>query len=548
MLFRRARTHIRDLRRLQQVITILVRNGFSLFLSRLKLVHLRTRAKEVEPSLLPGRTRVVLEELGPTFIKFGQVMSTRPDLIPAPYIEELARLQDRISACGFGEIEREVERSLGSSLKDTFDIFSREPLAVASLAQVHSATLKDGKRVAVKVKRPGIEEIIEADIGILSRFASLLQKYVPEIRSYRPVEVIKEFARTIRKELNFSEEGNSIERFGRNFKDDKTIYFPKVFWDYSHRNVLTLERIEGAKINEIGKFPEGKFDKEKVVENLVSSFLRQVFRDGFFHSDPHPGNLIVLKDNRICFLDCGMVGRLSQEEKEWLSGLLIAGFKKDTATLGEILLEMGILEEDVPFPKIRKELYEILDEYYGLPLSRIEIAKLFQEGIETARKHSLILPVNLVLLGRALTIIEGVTRNLKPDFNLAIEIKPFLKELLRKRYRPDKLLEETVEILSEWKRLIALFPKDVRDILRKIKENKLRIGFEHYRLKGLERSLDKASNRIAAGLVIAALIIGSSTIVNVSGSGLSRLGIAGYTLAAILALWLLFSIFRSERL
>ncbi len=547
MLFRRARVHIRDLKRLQQVITILVRNGFGLFLSRLRLIHLRARAKEIEPSLLPRRIRIVLEELGPTFIKFGQIMSTRPDLIPTSYIEELTRLQDRISACSFGEIEREVEKSSGSSLKDIFDIFSREPLAVASLAQVHSATLKGGEAV-VKVKRPGIEEIIEADISILSRFASLLQKYVPEIRLYKPVEVIKEFARTIRKELNFTKEGNSIERFRRNFKDDKAVYFPKVFWDYSHRNILTLEKIEGTKINELGKFPEGKFDKEKVAENLVTSFLKQVFRDGFFHSDPHPGNLIVLKDNRICFLDCGMVGRLSQEEKEWLSNLLIAGFKKDTETLGEILLEMGILEEDVPFPEIKKELYEILDEYYGLPLSKIEIAKLFQEGIEIARKHGLILPVNLILLGRALTIIEGITKNLKPDFNLAIEIKPFLKELLKKRYRPDKLLEETVEILSEWKRLIALFPKDVRGILRKIKENKLRIGFEHYRLKSLERSLDKASNRIAAGLVIAALIIGSSTIINVSGKGLSRLGIAGYTLAAILALWLLFSIFHSERL
>jgi ubiquinone biosynthesis protein len=493
-----------------------------------------------------------LEELGPTFIKLGQVLSTRPDLIPSKFTEEFSKLQDQVPAFSYDEIEAQIKSELGKSIKELFSIFDKKPVAAASLSQVHKAKLSNGRIVAVKIQRPQIENIIEADLAILFNLAKFLEKRLLGIRLYQPVEIIEEFARIIKRELDFIQEGHNIDKFQANFKDSQTVHVPRVYWRLTTSRILTMEFIDGTKISEIAKIKNSEFDRKKIAQRGIDAVLKQIFEDGFFHGDPHPGNIFVLKNNIIVLLDCGMVGYIDEETMNNMADLLIAVVAKDTNKIIKAFEEMDIISEEMNLKELRIDIREFVNKYYGVPLKQLEIGKIGEEVLEVMIRHQIKVPSDLVLLIKALVTIEAIGRDLDPEFDMVGHVKPFVKSLIKKRYSPSQVWKKGTDFLTDSIRLFWSLPEEFRWLVRKLKRGELNIGFQHKGLEKLINSIDKASNRFSFSIIIAALIIGSSLIIQSDKGPLlfdfPILGILGFLVAAILGLGLVTSILRSGKL
>ena len=550
-----------NIKRYRQILTVLLRYGFDDVLGRLKIDYYiqlgkkilpKFKAHELETITTAERLRLALEELGPTFVKLGQMLSVRPDLVPESFINEFRKLQDEVPPFSAEQARGVIEAQLGQPVGQLFISFDEVPLAAASIAQVHRAVIKDGEQVVVKIQRPNIRIVIETDLNILFDLTALIERHIPESELYNPTAIAQEFARTIRRELDFIREGRNIDRFRRNFKDDDTVFVPKVYWELTTERVLTMEFIDGIKISELDKLEKAGLDRKIIAYNGAQGILKQVFDHGFFHADPHPGNIFVLQNNVIAPLDYGMMGSLDEELMEAAGNLLTGIVKKDVNKIIRVFIDIGIMENTLDVRGLKLDLTDFLDRYYQIPLSQLDVGKIINEGAEIIRKHRIKLPADLTLMAKALVTEEGVGRILDPDFDMITMAKPYVEKLMVRKLDPRRHLKDFASTLDDFSRLFKILPSEFRAIITKIKKGELNIKFEHQGLEHLIMEMDKASNRLSFSMIIASLVIGSSLIVQVDKGphifGFPVFGILGYLIAAILGLWLVIAIIRSGKL
>jgi ubiquinone biosynthesis protein len=552
----------RNMKRYRQIFTVLLKYGFEDVVERLKLdtiikfgrkISRRARATEkYEHMTTAQRLRMALADLGPTFIKLGQVLSTRPDLVPLNFVKELEKLQDKAPPFSSDEAMKIVSAQLNKPIAEIFLSFSEEPIAAGSIAQVHRASLLNGQPVAVKIQRPKINSIIETDINILFDLANLVEKYFPESDLYDPKGIVNEFAKTIRSELDFVREGRNIDRFRHYFKNDKTIYLPQVYWDDTTSNILTMEYIDGVKVSEIDFSQRKDLDRKIIANSGARATLKMIFEIGLFHADPHPGNIFVLKNNVLAPLDFGMVGRLDEQTKVYLQNILSAIVERNIDKIIKIFIDAEVIDETKDTRLLRIDLNDFIETYYDIPLNQLEIEKLFNDLVEVLRRHRIALLADVVLMAKALATIESVGQSLDPDFNMMAFVEPYIKKLMIQPILPKKQLKEMSQLVQETEELIKVLPSELRYILRKVKKGRMNLIFEHRGLERLITEMDRSSNRLAFSLIIAALIIGSSIIVffdkGIHIFGFSVFGLIGYIIAAILGLWLVIAILRSGKL
>ncbi len=558
----RVNRNIRTIRRYRTILGVLIKYGFGHFVEQLnidyylelgkRLVTLDKIPKDLERLSQPQRLRLVMEELGPTFIKLGQLLSTRPDVLDNAYILEFSKLQDKVPAVSFEEINAQIQRELGYPAEELFAEFSTKPLAAASIAQVHRGKLKSGEEVVFKVRRPGIVKIVETDIDVLMGLAYLIEQHVPTVALYDPVGLVKEFRRSIMRELNFTREGRTVDRFAVNFAESETVYTPKIFWDYTGDIVLTMEYVDGIKISALEELTAQGYDLKEIARRGADAFLKQVLDFGLFHADPHPGNVFILPDQVICMLDYGMVGRLGQDLKDQLIDLLQALLNRDVNRIISQLLYSGELTDDSDMKNLRRDLHDFIEDYYDIVLQDIKVGKLLTEFIEILTHHRIHFPADFMILAKALVIMEGVGRQLDPEFNMINHMRPYVNKLVFERFSPKNMSEQAGRIVQAYSSLAKNLPQDIKEFVNRLNRNQFKIDLEHRGLEKLVTDLDRSSNRVSFAVVIGSLIVGSSLVMQIDKGpmilGFPLLGLLGYSIAGFLGLWLAIGILRSGRL
>ena len=558
----RVNRNIRTIRRYRTILGVLIKYGFGHFVEQLnidyylelgkRIVTRDKMHKELERLSQPQRLRMAMEELGPTFIKLGQLLSTRPDVLDQEFIQEFSKLQDEVPAVTIEQIKTQIRRELGYPADELFAEFSEEPLAAASIAQVHRGKLRSGEEVVFKIRRPGISKIVETDIDVLMGLAYLIEQHVPAIAIYDPVGLVKEFRRSISREMNFTREGRTVERFAANFADSTTVYIPKIFWDYSGEIVLTMEYVPGIKISHLEELRAQGYDLKEIAKRGADAFLKQVLDHGLFHADPHPGNVFVLPDQVICMLDFGMVGRLGQDLKEQLLDLLQALLERDVDSIISQLLYSGELTDTADLKNLRRDLHDFIEDYYDLVLQDIKIGRLFSEFIELLTHHRIHFPPDYMMLAKALVVMEGVGRQLDPNFNMISHMRPYVNRLLIERFSPKNISTQASRIAVAYTSLAKNLPHDIKEFINRLNRNQFKIDLEHRGLEKLVTDLDRSSNRVSFSLVIGSLIVGSSLVMQIEKGpmvfGFPLLGLLGYSIAGLLGLWLAVGILRSGRL
>lgn len=558
MPFYNVRQTYRDLQRVRQILNTLIKHGFGYVVERLNLQGyiplgkrlFRIPKREAVPRNVAEQFKLVLEELGPTFIKFGQILSLRRDILSEEFVRELEKLQDNVPPFSVEHSRQEILSQFGKPVENLFASFDEKPLAAASIGQVHRAQLLDGRDVVVKIQRPGIKQIVETDLNILMNLAKLLERYMPEARLYDPVGMVEEFAKSIRRELDFRIEGRSADKFRELFKGSRTIFVPEVIWDLSGLHVLTIEYKVGKKVTEVVGDIQYRHDLAK---RFNESYLIQIFEHGFFHADPHPGNIFFLDDGRICFHDFGIMGYMDDEMVDHLSNLFLAFMDKDTVRMIDVYLEVGIITGDVDMRSLKRDISDFLERYYGIPLKEFSFAEFMAGLIAIGRRHQIKAPTELLLFGKTFMTVESVVRTLDPDFNLVENIRPYTQVLLRKRlFEPSRIYRDIMKGGMEINNILRNLPHDLRNILRRLKEGRIELDVKHDKLEDLELHIDKASNRLSFSLIIAAIIVGSSIIMQTQMGplilGFPIMGAIGYLVAGFLGLWLVWAILRSGRL
>lgn len=552
--------NIRSIKRYRQIVRVLFKYGFDNLLAYLNLTELVTRWRRLfrrDPSVLADlsqaeRMRLALEELGPTFIKFGQFLSTRADILPPNYIKEFAKLQDSVPPFSFEEVAAEIRKELGREIPDLFASFEREAIGAASIAQAHRATLQSGEDVVVKVRRPGILDLVETDIEALMLLAMMAEKHLPNSDIYDPVGQVRELSRTIRREMDLSLEGRTIERFAANFAGDSTVYFPKVYWSVSSKALLTMEMIEGLKVTDISSLIAAGLDPKLIARRGADAFVKMVLQHGFFHGDPHPGNILILPDNVICMLDFGMTGRIDPFLKSHLTDILLAILKRDAEEVISLLIYSGDITDNVNIRALRRDISEFIEKYYDLSLQQFQVGQLLIDFTEIISEYRIKFHPDLLLLAKAFMTIESMGRRLDPDFDMTLHLRPLMENEIRDRLSPKSAIKDLFGNVNSYMNLIRSLPKDIKEILNRINRDKFKIDLEHRGLDRFINELDKSINRLSSSLIIAALIIGSSIVMQ-TGKGPLLLGFPlfafmGYSIAGLIGLVWLIAIIRSGRL
>ena len=562
MQLRKIGQKIRDIRRLNQILRILTKHGFGFAIQQLHLndhaigrgiIKTRVLRRFTEPPESRAvRLRKVLEELGPTFIKLGQTLSVRPDLVPLDLCYELSKLQDRVPPFGYEDVKKQIKESFGSYPDKIFASFDPVPFAAAPLGQAHRAQLKTGENVVVKVQRPDMRKMIETDVDILYTLAQLANRYMHDIKIFDPISIVDEFSRVITKEIDFTYEAHNIDKFCKNFKESTTVQIPRVFWEYTKHKVITTEEITGIRMSDYLNQPHSDEEKKAVAANGANAILQQIFIDGFFHADPHPGNLFILPDNAAAFVDFGIVGRLDEDTRDVVVNLLIAVSMKNINKIIKALEMLGSVAEENSLRDFKHDISDFVERFYDIPLKQIEISTILPQAIELMTRHKLKIPPQFHVMIKALATIDGVARQLDPDFNTIAHSRPFVERLVHERHDPKRIFKDVAIYSSELLDILKIIPKDAYEIIKKIKKGTLKIEFEHQGLSKFIAEMDKSSNRISFSLVISALIIGSSLIIMANKGplvyGFPVLGILGFVFAGLLGLGLAIGILRSGRL
>ncbi|MCH8180836.1 MAG: ubiquinone biosynthesis protein UbiB [Proteobacteria bacterium] len=575
-----ALTSVRDLGRLQDIASVLIRYGFGDMVRRMGLGQLLEKAghalhwddaeayAHMPP---PQRVRRALEDLGPTFIKLGQILSTRVDQFEPDWIAEFSQLQDHAPPCAWEQVHAQLCEDLGAPPETLFAHFDPEPLAAGSIAQVHRARLDDGSEVVVKVRRPGIQPVIEADLRWLARLAEMAEADSPELRAFRPREVVRQFARSLRRELDLSVEGRQAERIALNFqgyRDDPEgdnaapegqvpappIVIPRIHWLWTSPRVCVQDFVQGLGGRQLDALAAAGLDRRVLARRGARAVLKMIVDDGLFHADPHAGNVFYLPGNRIAFIDFGMVGRINPKRRDELIRLLLGMVQRDPQAVADVMLDWaGQDPQDSATDEegLVGDLQAFVDQYHGLTLQQINLAAMLSEMVGILRLHHLSLPADLSLLFKAFITLEGMGRELDPAFNMVDVALPLLQSAMRKRYAPGALLRRGWQAVDEALSLLGGLPQDLSRLLKAARRGRLEIHIDVSNLTRVGNQLESAMNRLVVGLVVAALIVGSSIVMTVSGGptllGLPVFGLLGFIGAVLGSLWLLVSISRSGR-
>ena len=544
-LFRIPQT-VRNLQRLREIGAVLVKYGWGDLAPRLGLlggierVRRRLAGTREDPATealsTEQRIRMAFEELGPTFIKLGQVLATRPDLIPMSLVEELRRLQDRVPPFPGEDAKRAIEQQLGRPVEELFARFDVTPLAAASIAQVHRATLQDGTEVVVKVRRPNLETQIARDLDVLTSLAGLLEDNVPESRQFAPRAIAEEFRRSIWREIDLTKEARNIERFARNFRGDRTVHVLRNYPELSSKGVLTLEFIDGIKASNTAELEAHGIDRADLARRGVEFVIRQIFQHGFFHADPHPGNIFVLRDGRIAPIDMGMMGQLDRELRDALLELLVGVLLGDGAKIVALFRRLELVDESADLGALRRDAQEMIDAYNELPLEEVDIGTFIAELFEVLARHHVLVPPELLLTGKALATVEGLARILDPRLDPMQAMRPLvLRSYLERLADPRFLARDAIRAGEDAVTMLATLPRELTSIVSSLRAGRLKIPteIEGYARAELERS--RSANRIALSLMVSALIVGSATLL-AAGGGPSILGVPANGLLGVLGL------------
>lgn len=548
----------RDIGRMQDIASVLIRYGFGDLVQRVgmagalqragKVLHWK-EAEELAQLKPPARVRRVLEELGPTFVKLGQVLATRVDLFGPEWLSEFGKLQDHAPPVDWSDIEKQLIEDLGAAPEEVFERVEREPLAAASLAQVHRAWLEDGTAVVLKVRRPGIRPTVEADLRLLNRLAEVIDSETTELSHYKPRLLVRQFSQSLRRELDFAAECRNAERIAADLEDDSGIVIPDIHWAFSGERLNVQSCLDGVPGSDLEAVGEAELDRHLIAARGTRAILLMILEHGFFHADPHPGNVMYLPESRIGLLDFGMVGRLSEQRRQEVAELLHGLVSRDSETSARILVdwsEEGNLDED----RLRDDVAEFIDHYHGVPLEQLNLSAMIGEITSVLRHHHVVLPADLVLMFKAFITLEGMGRSLDPEFDMAGEAAPVLEEVLRRHYSPINISRRFRKTLFKSLRLLSSLPDDFSRLLHSARRGRIEVHVDIKELHEVSVRLDQAASRLTLGVVTAALIIGSAIVLNVQGdqgSGLPLFGLLGFIGAAVGGIWLLVSIWRSGR-
>jgi ubiquinone biosynthesis protein len=496
------------------------------------------------------RARLAIQELGPTFVKLGQVLATRPDIFPPNWIEEFSKLQDQVPAVPFEELLPELEAALGKSPFEVFKDLNPEPIAGASIAQVHLAKLQDGTPVVLKIRRPNVRERIEADLRLLSHLGRLIESEFEEVKRFRPGEIIGQFSKSLERELDLAMEGRNTERFGRNFEEDEYIEFAKIYWDFTSEGLLVMSYIDGIPGNDLQTAAQSGLDLKLLGERGANAVLKMVLIDGFFHADPHPGNVFYLPENRLAIIDCGMVGRISLDRRDEIADLLAALVSRDVDTLRDILViwaDGATIDE----AKLSADIDEFIMNYDNAPLKHVRFSAVLNDLTTIMRENHLAVPPDLTMLFKALITLEGLGRQLDPDFQIVHHLTPFVKKIIVDRYMPGNLIKRGRRGLSHLTEAVTGLPGDISQVLREAARGRLKLNLDLKRLDHFGHQLDHSTNRLTMALITAALIVGSSIVMTVHGGptifGLPAFGFLGFFLAFVIGIILMISVWRAGR-
>ncbi|MBZ0105569.1 MAG: ubiquinone biosynthesis protein UbiB [Sulfuricella denitrificans] len=550
---------VRDISRLQEITTVFIRYGWGDVARRLGVIGVLERAGRIlrwteaeeimrlEPAV---RVRRAFEDLGPTFVKLGQVLATRVDMFPPGWISEFEKLQSDVPPVSFETLLPELINVLGASPLEIFNEVQTTPVAAASIAQVHQARLKDGTEVVLKIRRPDIELKIEADLRILAHIAQLLESELPESRRYQPVQVVAEFSRSLRHELDLAREARNIDRFAHNFAADESVLIPKVYWEWTSTVMNVQQRIVGIPGNNLAAVDAAGLDRKLLAARGADAVLKMILIDGYFHADPHPGNVFYLPDNRLAMLDFGMVGRLTHERRNQIVDLLAALARRNEQGMLDVLLEWTG-DASVDDSKLAADVSDLVVNYENVQLKDVRMSVLLQEITLIMREHSLALPSDLTLLFKALITLEGLGRQLDPEFHLISRLEPFVARVIRERYTPSALLQRGWQDFNQLYALVTGLPRDLGRLVREIRRGKFRIDLDLKRLDHFGQQIDRSANRLTMAIMTASLVIGSSIVMTVEGGptlfGLPLFGLLGFLLAFFNSIWIILSIWRSNR-
>jgi ubiquinone biosynthesis protein len=551
----------RHMQRYRQILTVLFKYGFGDLVVALKIEQYleiglqmisSKRREKIETLSRAVRVRMVLEELGPTFLKMGQILSTRPDILPVEFMQELSKLQDEVPPFPYSEVQATIQKEFNKSVGQKFSSFDEQPLAAASIGQVHKAKMPDGKNVVVKIQRPGIQRTIKVDLEIMMHLAGLMELHLEGWDIQRPTRIVEEFARTLEKELDYTLEAAHMERFARQFEDEPAVYVPQVYREATTSRVLTMEHISGIKASDIDRLEKEGLDRSEIARQGLILIMKQIFVHGFFHADPHPGNIFVLPDNVICYIDFGMMGRLDLEMRERFADLLMSIVHRDEREATKVLLRLTLSEEEPNYPALQRDTAEFMDKHCYRPLKDVDLGALLHQLLEMATKHRLGVPPDLFLMIKALSTVEGLGRILDPDLDVIEQATPFIKHIQLNRIHPRRIAKDMASSGTDLFHLLKDIPGEVRTILKLARQGKVKIEFEHRGLEPMIAANDRISNRLSFAVVLASLVIGSGLIV-LSGipprwHEIPVIGLIGFLVAGAMGFWLLISIMRSGRM
>lgn len=537
----------RHAKRIGEIATILGRYGLADLFGNFDQPWLKQWLKGADGQVLanlttPQRVRRALTEMGTTFIKLGQMLSTRADLIGIDLANELASLQSNVPPDPAESARKTIKAALEQGVGELFARFDDEPIAAASIAQVHRAVLKSGEQVVVKVRRAGILGKVTTDLEIVAWMAELLEKHSPRLRPYQPVAVVRQFRRTLLKELDFTYEKRNLEEFALNFMDEETVRIPEVHEELCGHDVVTMEWLDGVSGTDVAAMEATGEDLAEFARRGAMMYLNMVFRDGFYHADPHPGNLLLLPGGIVGVIDCGMVGRIDDELREEVEALLLAIVENDADRVTEQVLRLGSVPGDLPRERIRTDLQDFMSDYMGHPLADINVGNALTSLIEIIRRYQIVLPPPLALLLKTLIVLEGTSRRFNPDFSLAEMMKPFCAGMVRRQLSPARLVKRARKAFRDWDRLFTSLPRDVSDLLARFRDGTLTVHLDH-------RHLDPIVNRLVIGVLTAALFLGSSELWSRQAPpllfGVSVFGALGYLTAIVLGARLLWAVRKS---
>lgn len=537
----------RHAKRLGEIATVLGKYGLADMFGGFDYPWLNNRLRSADGQALSGistaaRVRLALTELGTTGIKLGQMLSTRADLIGPEMTAELSELQANVPAESAEAAKQILQADLGQPVEQLFAEFDDTPLAAASIAQVHCARLRSGERVVVKVRRSSIEAKVGTDLEIVQALAELLEKHSPSLRPYQPVAIVRQFRRTLLREMDFTYEKRNLEEFTRHFAEEPLVHIPKVYPDLCSHQIVTMEQLDGISGSDIQALKDSGEDLTEFARRGANMYLEMVFRDGFYHSDPHPGNLMLLPGCVVGVIDCGQVGRIDDELRDEVEALLLAIVENDSGHVTEQVLALGAVPADCPRERLRADLDDFMADYVGHPLRDINVGSALTSLIEIIRRYHITLPPPLAVLLKTIIVLEGTSRRFSPDVSLAELMQPFCQRMVMRRLSPVRMFRRARRTYRDWDRLITLLPRDLADLLARFRDGTLTVHLDH-------RHLDPIVNRLVLGVLTAAIFLGSSQLWSSQAPptlfGISVFGAFGYVISVFLGWRLLRAIRKS---